>query len=114
MTPQALIIRFDDYGSRFSKDGSIDINAMVALADELDGVLTVDGLGELDGYELADDGSVGTIYLYGADARAMYEAVKHIIDNSPVTRGGMAFLYFGDVADEATNVDEIEIGGKLA
>lgn len=114
MTPQALIIRFDDYGSRFAKDGTIDINAMVTLADELDGVLTADGLGELDGYEIADDGSVGTIYLYGTDARAMYDAVKDIVDNSPVTRGGMAFLYFGDVTDEATKVDEIEIGGKLA
>lgn len=111
MTSHALIIRFDDYGSRFAKDGAPDLQPLVMLADHLDGVLTADGLGEMDGYELADDGSVGTIYLYGADAQAMFDAVKNPIEASPVTRGGMAFLYFGDVTDDATKVDEIEIPG---
>lgn len=114
MTPHALIIRFDDYGARFAKAGAFDAAPLIQLADHIDGILTTDGLGELDGHEIADDGSVGTIYLYGADARAMYEAVKETLDSSPVTRGGMAFLYFGDVADAATRVEEIEIGGKLS
>ena len=68
-------------------------------------------LGALDGHEIADDGSVGSIYLYGADARAMYDAIKDVIQASPVTRGGMAFLYFGNVTDEATKVDEIPLDG---
>lgn len=114
VTANALIIRFDDYGARFAKNGVFDPNPMVALADELDGLVTADGLGELDGYEIADDGSVGTIYLYGANAQAMYDAVRETVESSPVTRGGMAFLYFGDVMDEATRVEEIEIGGKLS
>lgn len=113
MTSQALIVRFDDYASRFSSEQGIDLQPLVLLSDHLDGVLTADGLGEMDGYELADDGSVGTIYLYGEDARAMYETVKNTLEASPVTRGGMAFLYFGDVTDDATKVDEIEIGGAL-
>lgn len=113
-TANALIIRFDDYGARFAKNSVFDPSPLVALADELDGLLTADGLGELDGHEIADDGSVGTIYLYGTDARVMYDAVRTTLENSPVTRGGMAFLYFGDVMDEATRVEEIEIGGKLS
>ena len=114
MTRQALIIRFDDYARRFATDTAVDPTPLVTLADGLDGALTANGLGELDGYEVADDGSVGSIYLYGTDARAMYSAVKDMIDASPVTRGGMAFLYFGNVMDEATEVEEIEIGGPLA
>ena len=111
MTSNALIIRFDDYGARFARDGQADLQPLVLLADHLDGVLTADGLGELDGHEIADDGSVGTIYLYGEDARAMFDAVKDTLETSPVTRGGMAFLYFGDVTDDATRVEEIEITG---
>ncbi len=114
MTSQALIIRFDDYGARFFTDDATDLSPLTNLADQLDGILTADGLGELDGHELADDGSVGTIYLYGADARAMYDAVKDTIEASPVTRGGMAFLYFGNVTDEATKVEEIEIKGQVS
>lgn len=114
MSAQALIIRFDDYAARFPGEMGVDLSPLVALADHLDGVLTADGLGELDGHELADDGSVGTIYLYGEDARAMYAAVRDSLEKSPVTRGGMAFLYFGDVMDEATTVEEIEIAGSLA
>jgi hypothetical protein len=113
MAPHALIIRFDDYGARFFTDDDADLSPLIALSDHLDGVLTADGLGKLDGHEIADDGSVGTIYLYGEDARAMYAAVKDTLETSPVTRGGMAFLYFGDVADDATRVEEIPIGGAL-
>ncbi len=113
MTAQALIIRFDDYGARFCTDGTQDLAPLVNLADQLDGILTADGLGELDGHELADDGSVGTIYLYGEDARAMYDAVSQTLDISPVTRGGMAFLYFGDVTSETTRVEEIPIHGQV-
>lgn len=114
MTTQALIIRFDDYIARFPDAARTGLAPLVQLADRLDGVLTADGLGELDGHEIADDGSVGTIYLYGEDARAMYDAIKETIETSPVTRGGMAFLYFGDVTDEATPVEEMEIVGQLA
>ncbi len=113
MTEHALIIRFDDYGSKFKANDQPDIIPLVKLADQLDGILTADGLGELDGYEVAPDASVGTIYLYGENARGMYDAVREALETSPITRGGMAYLYFGDVADDATKVDEIEIGGKL-
>lgn len=82
-TPHALIIRFDDYAARFTKDGQTDLQPLVLLADHLDGVLTADGLGEMDGYELADDGSVGTIYLYGENALSMYDAVRQAIKLPP-------------------------------
>ncbi|HRY07213.1 MAG TPA: hypothetical protein P5114_08835 [Hyphomicrobiaceae bacterium] len=114
MTAQALIIRFDDYTARFAIGDSVDPTPLVALADQLDGILTADALGQLDGYEIADDGSVASIYLYGANARAMYDAVKDIIQTSPVTRGGMAFLYFGNVMDEATKVEEIPLDGPVS
>ncbi|MFV0367408.1 MAG: hypothetical protein ACK5KM_03015 [Hyphomicrobiaceae bacterium] len=111
---QALIIRFDDYAARFSTGSAVDPTPLVTLADQLDGLLTADNLGELDGHEIADDGSVGSIYLYGADARAMYNAVEDVVQASPVTRGGMAFLYFGSVTDETTTVDEIPLDGPTS
>lgn len=114
MTTQAVIIRFDDYAARFPDASTTGLAPLIQLADRLDGVLTADGLGELDGHEIADDGSVGTIYLYGEDARAMYAAIKETVETSAVTRGGMAFLYFGAVTDDATPVEEIEIVGKLS
>ncbi|MCB1519800.1 MAG: hypothetical protein KDJ37_04395 [Hyphomicrobiaceae bacterium] len=110
MSSHALLIRFDDYGARFPAGAQFDLAPLVALADHLDGMLTADGLGECDGHEVADDGSVGTIYLYGENARLMYQAVRETLEASQVTRGGTAFLYFGDVTDEATRVEEVAIG----
>jgi hypothetical protein len=43
----------------------------------------------------------------------MYAAVRDTLETSPVTRGGMAFLYFGNVTDDATRVEEIPIGGAM-
>ena len=114
MTSHALIIRFDDYARRFPAQSGGDLQPLVLLADYLDGILTAHGLGELDGHEIADDGSVGTIYLYGENARAMYAVVKDTLEASPITRGGMAFLYYGDVTDEATKVEEIPIDGQVS
>ncbi len=43
MTEHALIIRFDDYGSKFKANDQPDIIPLVKLADQLDGILTADG-----------------------------------------------------------------------
>lgn len=109
-TDHAVIVQFSGYGAQFFKPGNHDLAPLEKLHLEIDGTLAVEGTGVMDGHEIAVDGSEGTLFLYGPDARALFDSVSSVLDASPVTRGGMAFLYFGDINDEATQVEAIPLG----
>lgn len=114
MAEHAVIISFVDYDKRFFTETSRDLSPLFALEDEIEARVSQAGTGHLDGHEIAIDGKDGTIYIYGPDARALYDSIRPVIEASPITRGGMAFLYFGDVTKDDTKVEEIEIPGQLS
>ncbi|MBL8565661.1 MAG: hypothetical protein JNM89_08095 [Hyphomicrobiaceae bacterium] len=110
MIDQAVIVQFTGYGEQFFKPGNRDLEPLARLQLEIEGTLAVEGTGVLDGHEIAIDGSEGTFYFYGPDARALFESIEEILDTSPITRGGTATLVFGDPADDDAPAEMVRLG----
>lgn len=91
MAEQAVIVHF--------KYGSTDLTKLHVLEDELEQKLTNRSVGEYDGHEIAVDGSDGTFYLYGPDAKGVYEEVKDILTKSPFMNGAEVTLRYGPPED---------------
>ncbi len=84
---QAVIIEFD-YG--LDEDESF-----YDLSDKLRVLVEESGLGEYDGHEMAIDNSDGSFYLYGPDAKKLYEVIKETIEKTPFMNGANVMLRFG-------------------
>ena len=68
----------------------------VALQEQLAEVIEPRGIGEVDGNEIAVDGSEGSLYAYGPDARAILQAALPVVCRSPLAAGGHVYLRYGD------------------
>ena len=91
MSEQAVIIDFNY--------GSTNITKLYALEDELEQRLTNTSVGEFDGHEIAADGSGGTIYLYGTNAKQIYETIKDILTKNAIMNGAIVTLRYGPLED---------------
>jgi hypothetical protein len=95
VTEQSVIVTFYDFAGKFWTEVSRPLDALFELEDQLLAALEGKTLGELDGHEIAMDGSEGFFFLYGADAEALYSAIEPVLRASVVTQGGNATLRFG-------------------
>ena len=95
VTEHSVIVTFYDFAGKFWTEVSRPLDALFELEDALLAALEGKNLGELDGHEIAMDGSEGFFFLYGADAEALYGAIEPVLRASPVTQGGNATLRFG-------------------
>jgi len=84
---QAVIIVFN-YG--LEEDESF-----YELSDKLRTEVDESGLGEYDGHEIAMDNSDGSFYMYGPDAKKLYEVIKKTIEKTPFMEGAHVILRFG-------------------
>lgn len=75
--------------------GSTDLDALFALEDQLEDVLDETGVGELDGNEVAVDGSDGRLYLYGPDADQLFAAIQATLSAATFMRGAKVQLRYG-------------------
>jgi hypothetical protein len=98
MHQQALIIYLDDIGERADEMGVDALDALLALQEELAQAIEPNGIGEVDGNEIAMDDSEGSLYAYGPDAKAMLQAALPVICRSPLAVGGQVYLRYGDTA----------------
>jgi hypothetical protein len=105
MGQQALIIYFKDIADRADEMGVDDLDALVALQEQLAEAIEPNGIGEVDGNEIAMDGSEGSLFAYGTDARAMLQAALPVVCRSPLAAGGHVYLRYGDI-DDAKAVEE--------
>jgi hypothetical protein len=105
MTKHAVILKFFDFGKRFWGPNDRDLSALFDLEDKLIEAIDAANAGELDGNEIAVDGSDGLIFMYGPDARALFAAIEQVLRASPVAEGGQVTLRFGS-ANDATAVEE--------
>ena len=76
------------------------LDPLFALEHELSAALDGTDVGELDGNEIAIDGSDGFLFLYGPDADALFALIEPILRKSAVMAGADATLRYGD-PDEA-------------
>ena len=100
MDQHALIIYLHGIGERADEMGVDDLDALIALQEQLAEAIEPAGIGEVDGNEIAMDGSEGSLYAYGPDAKAMLKAALPIICASPLAHGGGVKLRYGAVGDE--------------
>jgi hypothetical protein len=84
---QAVIIQFN-YG--LDED-----EPFYELSDKLRALVDESGLGEYDGHEMAIDNSDGSFYLYGPDAKKLYEVIKKTIEETPFMKGANIVLRLG-------------------
>ena len=84
----AVIVYFNNYGSR-------NLDRLFALEDRLIEAVEGAALGIFDGNEIAVDGTDGSLYLYGPDAREIFDAILPILLETPFTRDGRVELWFG-------------------
>lgn len=89
--------------------GSTDLSRLFALEEELERAIAVAGVGEFDGNEIAADGSDGSLYMYGPDADALFEAARSTLASASFMRGARVTLRYGPPQDGVKEV-EIELG----
>ena len=96
---QAVIIEFN-YGLE-------EDEPFYDLSDKLRAVVEESGLGEYDGHEIAMNNSDGSFYLYGPDAKQLYEAVRDTIEKTPFMAGANIRLRLGPPEDGVKEVSFI-------
>ena len=98
MNKQAVVLEFFDFGRRFWGPNDRDLGALFDLEDKLIEAIEAAAAGELDGNEIAVDGSHGYVFMYGPDARRLFAAIEPVLRASTVAKGGNVELRFGPEA----------------
>ncbi len=75
--------------------GSMNLQYIYALEDQLRDVISEAKVGEYDGKEVANDGSEGHFYMYGPDAETLYRAIRPALAATVFTRTATVTLRFG-------------------
>jgi hypothetical protein len=114
MGEQALIFYLNDVSGHATEMGLGDLDALIALQDQLTRAIESTGIGEVDGHEMAVDGSEGSLYVYGPDAKAMLAAALPIICRSPLAEGGQAYLRYGAVGDASASEETFSLADLCA
>ncbi len=96
---QAVIIKFEY--------GKTDLTDLFALEDRLENFLEGKGIGDLDGHEIALDGSDGFLYLYGDDAQLLVDIITPILIETPFMTKAKVHLRLGDIDDEVKTIDYV-------
>jgi hypothetical protein len=105
MAEHALIVHLDKIGECSDEIGMDPLDALVALESRLRDVVEASGVGVVDGHEIALDDSEGSLWLYGADAKAMLKLALPILCPSPLAPGGKVLLRYGTSNDETATED---------
>lgn len=65
------------------------------LSGKLRSLVDTSGLGVFDGHEIAMNNSDGSFYIYGPDAKKLYELVKDTLIKTPFMHGAEVELRLG-------------------
>jgi hypothetical protein len=87
MEEQAVIVRFQ-YTAK-------SLDPLFELEMQLETAVEEAGIEEYDGHEIAVDQSDGTLYLYGADAEALFKVVQPLLIAAECFKAVRATLRFG-------------------
>ena len=85
----------------FDYIGSTDLARLFALEEKLEAVINAAKAGELDGNEVATDGSDGFLYMYGPDADRLFEVIRPVLEACSFMRGARITLRYGPATAEA-------------
>ena len=85
--------------------GSTDLSKLFALEERLEKAIAAAQAGELDGNEVAADGSDGTLFMYGPDADKLFAAIQPVLAAADFMRGARVTLRYGPPAAGVRKVD---------
>lgn len=91
-TPEHAVIVHFNYGST-------DLQPLFALEDKLEQAISAADAGELDGDDVATDGSDGYLYMYGSDADKLFAAVEPVLKSSSFMAGATVTKRYGPPKD---------------
>ena len=77
------------------------------LSAKLYDLVEESGLGEYDGHEIAMNNKDGSFYLYGPDAKKLYEVIRETIEKTPFMKGANIRLRFGPLGTGAKEISFI-------
>ena len=100
MSEHAVIINF--------KYGTTDLSALFDAEDKLTEVIEKAQAGELDGHEVAVDGSDGVFYMYGPDADVLFKAIEPTLKEISFMQGAEITKRYGE-PDDDTKEDVITL-----
>jgi hypothetical protein len=109
MPEQSIIVTFYNFADKFWTDEMRPLDPLFELEDQIEKVLEARDVGQLDGHEIAVDGSDGFLFLYGPDADALYAVIEPVLRASTVTQGGNATLRYGSYGEPNVLEKYIEI-----
>lgn len=84
--------------------GSTNLDALYSAEDRLEAAIAAANAGEMDGHEVAVDGSSGTFYAYGANADRLYRAIEPILKTIPFMKGATVTRRYGPPKDGVKTV----------
>jgi hypothetical protein len=84
---------------------TVTLDEVSVIEEALSKVFTTHSAGDVDGHEIAVDGSEALFYMYGPDAEAMFSVALPILKAHPATASSRAMLRFGGVSDKNARVD---------
>ena len=96
---QAVIVHFN-----YASDD--DLQPLFDFEDELTAVLESAQVGDLDGHDIAVDGSHGFLYMYGPDADRLFETIRPILEKNTNPQCHKAIVRYGPPVD---GVEEREV-----
>jgi hypothetical protein len=109
MANQSVTVTFYNFADKFWTAFTRNLDPLYDLEDKIIAALEGKSVGELDGHEIAIDGSDGSLFLYGPDADALYAAIERPLRASAVTQGGHATLRYGGHGEPNVMEKYIEI-----
>jgi hypothetical protein len=99
---EAVIVRF--------AYGGYELGPLFELQHRLEVVVEEGRLGEVDGHEVAMDGSEGTLTLYGPDADGLFAAARPLLEAAAFMKGARVTVRYG-ATGEGAKEKNVVIGG---
>ena len=91
-TPEHAVIVHFSYGST-------DLSRLFKLEEKLEAEIANAKAGELDGNEVAVDGSDGYLYMYGPDGDRLFKVIEPLLKETPFMKGAKVKIRYGRPTD---------------
>lgn len=87
--------------------GNTDLQPIFDVEKRLEAAIAAARAGELDGNEVAADGSEGTLYMYGPDGDTLFATVKPVLESCPFMRGARVRVRYGRSGEGALEAKHV-------